>query len=255
MKQANYSCDWPRSCWPRFGWRRTLAMHLLPGVVAFLAMLAAAPLLGYWHLPLTFSMPVVFGLVVTPLELGILLYAAHKATGMWSLRALPAVLAFRQPIRRWWFAVPALFVVAVAVLLAWTPAKEALATALHGILPYWMLPSYDETAGFAKPALIAVSLVTLLIDGIINPAVEELYFRGYLLPRLPIRGWVMVPVGALLFAVEHLWQPFNWGMIFVLECILIACVIRARSFRFGIAMHVLVNSFGALLTLASVLGK
>lgn len=255
MKQTNYPCDWPRSCWPRFGWRRTLAMHLLPGAISFLAMLAAAPLLGRWHLPLIFSMSVVFGIILTPLELGILLYAGYKATGVWSLRSLSAVLAFRQPLRKWWFAVPVLFILAVAILLVWSPAKDAIAAWFHGILPYWMLPSYDEAAGFAKPTLVAVSLVTLAIDGIINPTVEELYFRGYLLPRLPVRGWMMVPLGALLFTVEHLWQPFNWGLIFVLECMLIACVMRARSYRLGIVMHVIVNSFGAILTLIGVLGK
>ncbi|GEM_PF-620645 len=258
---TNYPCgadargDWPRFPWPRFGWRRTLIMHLLPAFITLLAALALAPLMRAWHLPLNFSLDIAFGLVLTPLELGILLFAMHKATGRWTPHCLSAILAFRQPIRRWWFAVPVLFVVAVAVLLAWTPAKDALATSLHGILPYWMLPSYDATAGFSKPVLVAVALISLLIDGIINPTVEELYFRGYLLPRLPVRGWAMVPLGAFLFAIQHYWQPYNWGMIFVLECVLIACVMRARSFRLGIAMHVLVNTFGALLTLISILGK
>jgi len=31
---------------------------------------------------------------------------------------------------------------------------------------------------------------------VINPTVEELYFRGYLLPRLPVAGWRAIPLSA-----------------------------------------------------------
>jgi Type II CAAX prenyl endopeptidase Rce1-like len=68
--------------------------------------------------------------------------------------------------------------------------------------------------------LVATMLVTLLVDGVVNPTVEELYFRGYLLPRLPVAGWRAIPVSAGLFTTQHYWQPENWLLIFVLELLL-----------------------------------
>lgn len=241
--------------WQRFGWPRTLAMHLLPATITFGIALLIAPILRARHIPPDFSLTVAFAFVLTPIELGILLRAAHKATGRWSLRALPAIIAYRQPLRKWWFLIPFLFVIALALAIAWTPFENAIGGALNHHFPYWFLPSYDNTVGFSRPIVIVTMLLTLLIDGIVNPTVEELYFRGYLLPRLPIAGWSIVPIGAFLFAVQHYWQPFNWCLIFVLECILITLVLRARSVRLGIVMHMLANSFGTILALIGFLAK
>ena len=82
---------------------------------------------------------------------------------------------------------------------------------------------------------------------------EELYFRGYLLPRLPVAGWRAIPLSAALFALQHYWEPWNWLVIFGLELILTILVVRLRCVRLGIVMHTLTNSFGILLTLVGVL--
>ena len=119
--------------------------------------------------------------------------------------------------------------------------------------PHWLLPSYNSTAGFSKVVLVPTLLATLAIDGVINPTVEELYFRGYLLPRLPVAGWRAIPLSAALFTLQHYWQPWNWLMIFMLELTLTTLVVRLRCLRLGVVMHVLANSFGALIALLGVL--
>ena len=101
--------------------------------------------------------------------------------------------------------------------------------------------------------LVPTLLATLAIDGVINPTIEELYFRGYLLPRLPAAGWRAIPLSAALFTLQHYWQPWHWLLIFVLELILTTLVVRLRCLRFGIVMHVLANSFGTLIILIGVL--
>src|SRR5215813_6267845 len=96
--------------WRRLGWRQALLLNLGPAAVTFAAALALAPLMGRLGLPRDFSVTVAFALVLTPIELGLLLRAAHHATGRWSLRALPAVLAYRRPLsRRIILLVPVLF--------------------------------------------------------------------------------------------------------------------------------------------------
>jgi len=89
---------------------------------------------------------------------------------------------------------------------------------------------------------------------LVSPVVEELYFRGYLLPRLPVTGWgAAVPLSAALFSIQHYWQPYNWLLIFALQLIATALVVRLQSVRLGIVMHVLTNSFGILVVLIGVL--
>lgn len=108
-------------------------------------------------------------------------------------------------------------------------------------------------AGFATPVVAAILVVALVVDGIVNPTVEELYFRAYLLPRLPAAGWAAVPVSAALFSLQHYWQPWNWLLIFVGQLILTALIVRLRSIRLGIVMHVLANCLGYTVALLSLL--
>ena len=86
--------------WRPLGWPRTLVMNFGPAAIAFCAVLALAPLMARLGLPRFFSFTIAEALVLTPIELGLLLRAAHRATGRWSLRALPAVIAYRRPISR-----------------------------------------------------------------------------------------------------------------------------------------------------------
>jgi hypothetical protein len=240
--------------WQRLTWYRTLVLHLMPAAVTFAVALALAPVLGRLGLPAGFSLTVASALLLTPIELGLLVRAARHATGRRSLRSLPAVLAYRRPVGRWWLLVPVLFAVALGVAVVLRPVADHGGGWLAGVYPTWLLPSYDLTAaGFPTSVLVVTQLVTLLIDGLLSPTVEELYFRGYLLPRLPVAGWSAVPVSAALFAVQHYWQPFNWLLIFTLQLISTALVVRSRSVRLGIVMHVLANSFGVLATLLAVL--
>ena len=240
--------------WRPLGWPQTLLMNFAPAAVAFAAVLALAPLMARLGLPRFFSFTIAEALVLTPIELGLLLRAAHRATGRWSLRALPPVIAYRRPLtRRMILLVPLLLVLALAVAVAYTPVGNAIGGGLTGIYPHWLIAAENAPAGFSKVVLASTLLATLAIDGVINPTVEELYFRGYLLPRLPVAGWPAIPVSAALFALQHYWQPWNWLVIFGLQLILITLVVRLRCVRLGIVMHVLTNSLPLLVTLVGVL--
>lgn len=236
----------------RLGWPATFALHLGPAAAAFAAALMLAPLLDRFGLPENFALTVAFLLVLTPIELGLLLHAAWRAGGRRSLRSLALVLEFRRPLGRWWLAVPILFAAALGLAAVWTPVGAALGGRLAGVYPAWLLPAHDATAGHSRVLVVAALLISLLVDGLINPTVEELYFRGYLLPRLPVAGWRAVPLSALLFAVQHYWQPYNWALIFVLWLLITSLVVRSHSLRLGIVMHTLANCTGILLTLAAV---
>jgi membrane protease YdiL (CAAX protease family) len=85
--------------------------------------------------------------------------------------------------------------------------------------------------------------------------VEELYFRGYLLPRLSGWGWVALVISALLFACQHFWQPYNILFIFLLVLLEAVIVRWKRNVRFSILCHCFAKSLGAVLTLVALLSR
>ncbi|WP_433052717.1 lysostaphin resistance A-like protein [Dactylosporangium sp. CS-033363] len=225
----------------RMTWPTVLALHLLPGAATFAAALALGPLMRAWHLPPQFALTLAFAFVLTPIELGLLLRAAG-----WSWRGLPGILAFRRklPIRLYLLILPCVTAMAIGLVVLLAPFEQRF---LDVYPMAWRLPA-DSTA-FPVSTMVGTLLFTLAVDGLVNPAVEELYFRAYLLPRLPVRGALAVLTSAGLFAAQHFWQPEKFVFVFVAQVLLIAVMLRVRSVRISIAAHCLTNSLAILMAL------
>ena len=94
--------------------------------------------------------------------------------------------------------------------------------------------------------MILLTLVMrLAIDGIAHPIVEELYFRGFLLPRLARFGAWCPVISALFFAMFHMWQPQNIPIIFLTVLPWMYLVWWKRNVYLSILIHCLGNSLGA----------
>ncbi|MER7280254.1 CPBP family intramembrane glutamic endopeptidase [Dactylosporangium sp. NPDC000244] len=229
----------------RLSWPAVLALHLLPAAVTFAAALALGPVVRAWHLPPQFALTLAFAFVLTPIELGLLLRAAG-----WSWRGLPGILAFRRrlPLRLYLTILPCLIAMAFGLVILLAPLEHRILD----VYPAAWLPPPDSGA-FPVSTMVATLLFALAVDGLVNPAVEELYFRAYLLPRLPVRGALAVVTSAGLFAAQHYWQPERFLFVFAAQLLLIAVMLRVRSVRISIAAHCLTNSLAILLALAAVL--
>jgi uncharacterized protein len=85
-----------------------------------------------------------------------------------------------------------------------------------------------------------------LITGILAPYVEELYFRGFLLPRMAwMKSWAPV-AEAFLFALYHFWSPWQLVTRFLAVLPLVYIVNRKRDLRIGVAAHWLLNTIGSI---------
>jgi membrane protease YdiL (CAAX protease family) len=74
-------------------------------------------------------------------------------------------------------------------------------------LPDWfflsLLPKYS------KSLLLITALLGLVVNGFLAPITEELYFRGYLLPRISrYKAWAPVFNG-VLHSLYHFWMPWQ----------------------------------------------
>ena len=119
------------------------------------------------------------------------------------------------------------------------PLTRALQTYLFAGWPDAWAIRLGTDGQYGDGALLVTAALLLLGTVIVAPVVEELYFRGYLLPRMPHRlGRWRVPTHMVLFAAYHLWSPwlFPTRVLAILPLAYIA--VRTCDVRIGVVTHV-----------------
>jgi uncharacterized protein len=222
----------------------SIALHLLPGALLTVFIVLAAPLVRAAGFPSVFALFVGIPLVIVPCELGVLLVHAKRTTGTFSLRAT-VVYRERLPLRRLaplafglvaWFA--ALLVLATAVLDEWI-AERFFRWIPDSILQFSMVQDAGESA--PTSALVILVLVAFVFNGVVGPVTEELYFRGFLLPRIDRLGrWAPV-LNTALFSLYHFWTP--WQNVTRIAGLLPMSWFawRERSTQLATVVHVSIN--------------
>ena len=240
----------PKVSIPQHPLLTSITLHLLPGVMFLAFWFLVAPVVQRWRLPAIFagSFAVLFGQL--PLVLGILLYQNRMQTGRFSLRD---VIAYRRPVPLWQYLifVPLLCIWYFQASSIWTSLQQDLFTGL----PWWLenpLPFIDQSPHSSLLTKTALGLA-LISSGIVAPIIEELYFRGFLLPRIDRLGAWAVLLNVSLFALHHLWTPLvNPGRILAWLPI-IFIVWRKQNIYIGLYVHLITNLVGngllALLTM------
>ena len=230
----------------------SVALHLAPGAALFAFVVAAAAL----GVPAVLALLLGIAIVIVPLELGYLLLQGRRGTGRWTLEG---VVGYRQPlpprqVALW--AVPLVAWFVVFLVLSVGALDVRVADGLFAWYPESVreFASFeDDDATYSTWVLVVVFALALAINGVLGPVVEELYFRGHLLPRIDRLGRAAPVLNAVLFSVYHLWTPWqNPGRIVALLP-WIYVVWRKRSLRLSIAVHVSVNVLFLLLVVAAFL--
>jgi len=229
--------------------RRSVALHLLPGVVVAAIFYLLAPAVVAAGYP-----PIAAGVVgaavgVVGGELGWLLYQAHRRSGRWSLSAVLPYRPVRGPGARRARACAGRLGIAGRhdhrQPQGDDPGFSVLLDAGLGARPAARRHRHHRV----RHARLVTGVGFLAILVILGPLVEELYFRGYLLPRLERFGVWAPLLNVSLFAVYHLWKP--WDVLSVTLTLLPMgyAVWRTRDIRIGIATHIAINGlFGFLLS-------
>jgi membrane protease YdiL (CAAX protease family) len=232
---------------------RLVLLHLLPGAVEMTAFVVlAGPILaaGAPRTLAFFAAVVVAGL---PCMLAVLFCARGRgASG--GPTGLP-VVRNRASMPLWQYValyVP-LLALAFGFLFATAPLNQMLAEKVFFWLPDYLQPEWQPPAPPARALILLVLVLQVVIDGVVAPVMEEVYFRGYLLPRMGYLGGWAPAVNALLFAVQHFWQPYNWVLIFLLSGSLTYVVWWKRNIYIAMLLHGSANTIGAVLALVGYL--
>ena len=233
---------------------KSLALHLLPGVFILALFLLSAPIVMKEGFPSLFAMiavGVTFGLAF---QLWHLYYEGKKRNGKWSLEG---IVLYRQPMPVWqYFVLVPLFVIAAFIIDGITsPIKVAFLNMLPWLPEWFEMRDISMLASYPKSVLMITLGLYVLLNGIAAPIIEELYFRGYLMPRLSRFGrWTPV-IEIALFTIYHFWQPYYWISQFFFFLPIAAAVYWKQNVKLGLIVHMMLNTVGGLLTFALVLGQ
>jgi len=222
-----------------------IILHLLPGVLLALAYTGLGALFHRNGLPSILGFYAASVLVLFPFEIGVPILLEKREGGQARFKE---VFLFRESLPLWQMALLILgsflwaglvFVVAGSALV--DPIREAL----FSWVPEWYdLGHYLQSDVYSRPVRIISWALGILFAVILGPTVEELYFRSYLLPRMPGRQvWVPL-VGAVLFALYHLWSPWQFLVRVLALLPMVYAVWWKRNVWIGVIAHILVNLVG-----------
>jgi uncharacterized protein len=224
---------------------QTVLLHLAPGAAALAAYVGLAPLARELGLPSAAVLATVGLLVIAPVQLGLL--RAHGRR--WPDE--PAVkLRARLPLPRLLGWVGLEVGLAAIAFLVTEPLTRLLQASAFAWWPdAWAVRLGTETA-YSDTALVVTAALLLVGTVLTAPVVEELYFRGYLLPRMPrqLGRWTL-PAHVALFAAYHLWTPWMAPTRIIAVLPLAYVALRTRDVRVGIVAHVLINAVDLIVLL------
>jgi len=234
---------------------KSFLLHIAPGILVTLAFLVLKPMLDSTGYPPLLAFLLAIVLVDMPFMLGVMLSEGKKLNGHFSLSG---VVLYREKVswKTFTLVFVAAFVVMYLLIMLATPLSTVLAESVFSWLPKWFF--LDDTAqyeGYAKNILVLVFTLQLLITGIVLPWVEELYFRGYLMPCISrYEKWAPL-VGGFFFGLYHVWQLFGFIGVFLLGAGLGYVVWWKKDIRLSISLHIFANALIRVFLLLGVLAS
>jgi len=235
-------------------WKQTILFHLAPGICITCAFVLLTRLTIPFGWPPNLALLLTWLIIGIPLLIGILLFQAHRLNGTLSLKA---ILLYRQPLpwRQYAWLVPTLLVWSALASTLLFPLGESIRHSLLSAWPEWLNLSMLAQNPSQYSASILWTIVALsAVLNIAVPITEELYFRSFLLPRLPASPrWAPI-WSTVLFSLYHFWLP--WDVIGrILALLPVVYVVQwKRNVYVSILVHCLLNLIGTIGLAVAVMG-
>ena len=234
---------------------RLVILHLAPGVAILAFYIMLIPLVRSHGWPPLFALLLAAFFGVVPIQLGHLYLLGFKLNRRVSL---VGVFGNNFPLPKWQYFVfvPALCFIAIIILIATTPIDGWLTRTVFAWLPSWYF--YSNPAVFAAypRRILAITFgLRIILDGLVLPFVEELYFRAYLLARLNRFGRWAPLINHGLFTLYHFWQPQNYPTILFGIFPMVWMTWWKRNYRLAMLTHMFLNLISGVLTYSLIVGK
>ncbi|HNW52097.1 MAG TPA: CPBP family intramembrane metalloprotease [Prolixibacteraceae bacterium] len=227
---------------------KSVTLHLLPGILGGIGYFVLVPFVRLNGFPSLMALSLSGIFVIIPFELGFLLYQQRK-TGE---KLFNGVIRYTKPLK-----IGQYFIWIFTILLFSGLAFKAFNFTTELIRPlFTWIPSLDMGLSneYSKSKLMITYGIFMFSIVLVLSTIEELYFRGYLLPRMPstLKGATEITHSAL-FALYNTWNPW----LFITRTIgglpLVYIVKRKENINIGIISHCLLNSIDLIIALIFIM--
>jgi len=195
---------------------KSIALHLFPGVLLLFFYVCGARWGSGLGIPTLLVLYSGMVLIAIPVQLGYMLHQGKIETGRFTLEG---IVVYRQPMP-WWrymvIIVPLLLWGVVLVAFVFKPLNSFVFSHAFSWLPKWFYLQPGSPEVYSRTTLLCFWII-YAIANLSGALVEELYFRGYLLPRLSRFGFWAPVLNTVLFSLYHFFTPEeNLGRILAL---------------------------------------
>jgi hypothetical protein len=225
---------------------KSLILHLLPAVIWIFFYIPLARLAVENGIPTMLVMLIVSVFTLFAFQFGYIYALGRKRNGRLSLQG---IVLYREKLPWLQYAYLGVAVAAWQFLVAIVgfDLNEFIRRLFFSWIPDWYYLSRGAVGQNAPSVEISIAVLSVLIFGIIGPISEELYFRGYLLPRLSNFGAWAPLLNTVFFILYHFWQihliiPSVIGFL-----PMVYFVWRKRSIYLGIIVHCSLNLIGQII--------
>jgi len=193
-----------------------------------------------------------------PFELWVIASANKREHGKYGLQA---AFANHEPMEWWKILLWGLVLFGFAGIVSATIAPlenrltSGLSQKLYSVLPaYFDWNDFGQMKQYPRGILVFTCVFYILMNALIYPIIEELYFRGYLTNRLERYGILAPVIVAIAFSLYHWWLPFS--NIFRICAFAPAAVIgyRKKNIYIPMVFHCLCNLFSSVSFIVSLMG-
>lgn len=234
----------------QFSIGKIIAYHLLPGIpILLFAVVFSNPTWGF-GLPIFLSLllAILFGLI--PSEIGILIYTVKKQG-----QKVRDIISFKKKMPAFktiLWAVPFLI---FCIFIFSTVAKfEHSLWTIFDWVPEWFRIDRYSTDTSSKSMVYLMLILGFLLNGILGPLVEEIYFRGFLLPRMTrLGGWAPF-VNSALFSLYHFFTPWENITRIIAVTPFVYAVWYKQNIYIGMLVHCLLNTGSMVIMSIAILG-
>jgi uncharacterized protein len=219
----------------------SITLHLVPGMLSVaIFLLLAAPLAKNLGLPPFIGWVIALCLALLPTQLGLLTWLGYQQNKRFSFDGVVQYLDKPLPWKKLVILVVPLTLWFLVIGIVLIPLDTFVYNSLFKWVPFQGAGGglTDILGGYPRNVVIASLAASIPLTGLLLPFVEELYFRGFLMPRLPSSGLGYPVLSSILFSLYHFWTP--WGFISRVIYLLPAIyfVWTKKDLRISIGAHV-----------------
>ena len=223
----------------KFSIPKIVFLGLAPGaIMTLIGIIFASPAIGIkFNVLLAIMLGFIFGKI--PFCLCVLGFTAKKEN-----KKITEILFYnnKTPVK---ILIPSIIIplaIAVCSFVFILPVEAKLWGNAFSFFPDWFrldrinIPEIN----FLKLTLI----ITIIINGLAGPIIEEIYFRGYLLARMGVFGKFAPFVNMLIFSLYHFFTPWQNITRIIAGTPWVYSVWLNKNHKIGVYVHCILNIAG-----------